>query len=239
MRVEVALTQSLVPEVLAPGTAVVVIDVVRATSVVCCALAAGARGVTPVAGVDESRELAGRTGALLVGERGGLPPDGFDLGNSPGDFTTEICEGREVVLTTTNGTAAVARCQGAARLLGACLLNAEATARSLVDQAHDDVLLVCAGSGGHVAMDDVAAAGCIGGSLALLGGAEPGDGMRVAAAVFDTWKHDLQGLLRRSLSGRKLADVGLATDLLDCARVDTIPVVAELDEAGVFRRAGS
>lgn len=237
MRVEVALTQSLVPEELSPGTAVAVIDVVRATSVVCCALGSGARGVTPMAGVEEARELARRTGALLVGERGGLPPEGFDLGNSPRDFTTGVCGDRDVVLTTTNGTVAVERCRGAALVLAASFLNAEATARALVESGHQDVLLVCAGSGGRVALDDVAAAGCIAGSLALLCGAEPEDGTRVAAAVFDAWKHDLLGLLRRSLSGRKLADVGLGTDLIDCARVDNLPVIARLDPGGVFRRA--
>jgi 2-phosphosulfolactate phosphatase len=239
VHVEVALAQSLVPEVFAPGTAVVVIDVVRATSVVCRALGAGALGVTPVADVQEAREIARRRGALLVGERGGLPPEGFDLGNSPGDFTAGVCEGREVVLTTTNGTAAVARCRLADRLWAGCFLNAEATARALAESGSENVLLVCAGSGGSVAVDDVAAAGCIAGSLALLCGAEAGDGTRIAAAVFDAWKHDLHGLLRRSLSGRKLAGVGLGTDLIDCARVDTTPVPAELDADGVFRRVGA
>ncbi len=235
MRVDVALEQLLVPGDLGDGTAVVVLDVVRATTVLVTALAAGARGVTTVGGVDEARALAARTGALLVGERGGLPPEGFDLGNSPCDFTASVCEGRDVVLTTTNGTRAVERCAAAGRVLAGALVNAEATARALVDGGAEDVLLVCAGSGGRVAADDVAAAGCLAGSLALLGGAEPGDGARVAAALFDAWKHDLRGLLRRSLSGRKLSDVGLGTDLDDCARVDAVPTAAERGDDGVFR----
>ncbi len=247
MKVEVALTQSLVPEglealgVASEDVAAVVIDVVRATSVVCTALGAGALGVRPVAGVEQARTLAAASGALLVGERGGLPPEGFDLGNSPRDFTRDVCAERELVLTTTNGTQAVQRCVGdgssgvVGRVLAASFLNAEATARALVGAGHPGVLLVCAGSGGRVAADDVAAAGCLAGSLALLGGAEAEDGARTAAALFEGWKHDLPGLLRRSLSGRKLAAVNLAQDLVDCARVDNVPVIAELDGGGVFR----
>jgi len=231
--VDVALQQELVGDV--AGTAVVVIDVVRATSVIGAALAAGAEGVRPVGSVDEAREVAAAEDALLVGERGGLAPEGFDLGNSPGDFTERVCSGRRVVLTTTNGTRAVERCVGAERLLAASLTNAEVTARSLADAGHARVLLVCAGSGGLLAIDDVAAAGCLMGNLALQAGAEPSDGARTAAAVFDAWKHDLHGLLRRSVSGRKLTEVGLATDLIACARVDAVPVVAELQADGVFR----
>lgn len=237
MHVEVALIQDLVPAPLGAGVNAVVIDVLRATTTVVSALAAGCDGVTPVGDVEQARALAGAGGALLAGERGGLPPDGFDLGNSPADFTAERCAGRPVVLTTTNGTRAVHRCLAGKALWAAAFVNAEATARALVESGAEDVLLVCAGSGGELAADDVAAAGCVAGSLALLGAATPGDGARVAAALFDTWKHDLRGLLRRSLSGRKLSAVDLAADIDDCARVDTLPLAVRLDPAGCFRLA--
>jgi len=236
LRVDVALLPSLVPAPLPERCHVVVIDVVRASTTLVAALAAGCDGVRPVADLALARRLAGELGALLVGERGGLPPEGFDLGNSPGDFTDEACGGRPVVLTTTNGTYAVEACRGAERLLAGSLVNAEATARALVAGGAEEVLLVCAGSGGAVAADDVAAAGCIAGSLALQAGAEPSDATRIAAALFDCWSHDLKGLLERSLSGRKLAAVGLDRDLPGCAQVDAIGIVAELDTQGVFRK---
>jgi phosphosulfolactate phosphohydrolase-like enzyme len=77
----------------------------------------------------------------------------------------------------------------------------------------------------------------VAGSLALMAGAEPADGARVALALFDAWKHDLPGLLARSISGRRLIGIGLGDDVAYCARVDTVPVVAELDGDGVFRRS--
>ncbi|MFT7463265.1 MAG: 2-phosphosulfolactate phosphatase [Pseudohongiellaceae bacterium] len=236
MHVEVALIQDLVPADLGGAVSTVVIDVLRATTTVVYALEAGCAVVTPVGSVDEARAKAALTGALLAGERGGLPLDGFDFGNSPPDFTAERCAGRPVVLTTTNGTQAVRRCLGAQSVWAAALVNAEATARALVESGAEEVLLVCAGSGGEMAADDVAAAGCIAGSLALLGAATPGDGARIAAALFDAWKHDLRGLLRRSLSGQKLTAAGLDADLDHCARVDSVPMAVKLDGTGGFRR---
>ena len=133
MHVEVALIQDLVPADLGSEVSAVVIDVVRATTTVVAALAAGCDGVTPVGDVNEARALASATGALLAGERGGLPLEGFDLGNSPGDFTRERCASRPLVLTTTNGTQAVRRCVGGQAVWAASFVNAEATARALVD----------------------------------------------------------------------------------------------------------
>ena len=236
MLVDVALTPELVPAEVPATRHVVVIDVVRATTTIAHALRAGCDGVCPVADEDRARALAVQSSALLAGERGGLPPEGFDFGNTPTDFTPESCGGRPLVLTTTNGTRAVEACAGAGRLLAAGLVNADATAAALVAGGAEDVLLVCAGSGGELAADDVAAAGCLVGSLALRAGGRPTDAARVAAALFDGWKHDLHGLLRRSLSGRKLAAVDLAADLVACAAVDSVGLVAELDSDGVFRK---
>lgn len=250
MLVDVAFTIGDVPRPLPDGVHAVVIDVVRAMSVVAHALDAGADGVRPVADVEAARAAAAAHGALLGGERGGLPLDGFDLGNSPGDYDAARCADRPVVLTTSNGTRAVEAVAGAASIWGAALVNAEATVRGLLaargdvaepaertgdDLVAGDVLLVCAGSDDRVAADDVAAAGCIAGSLALRGAARGTDAARTAVALFDTWKHDLIGLLRRSLSGRKLATIGLAADLEVCATVDTVPTPARLDDDGVFR----
>lgn len=234
MRVDVALTAALAPADVS-GLHVVVIDVLRASSTIVTALAAGADGVAPEADLDAAAARARAGGALLGGEREGLPPPGFDLGNSPADYDAAACAGRPVVLCTTNGTRAVQAVRGAARVMAGALLNAEATAAALACSGARDVLLVCAGSRGRVSAEDTAAAGCIAGSLALQAAAEFSDAGRVAIAHFDAWRHDLPGLLRRSEAGRRLAAIGLGADVGDCARVDTLPRVVELDGGGVFR----
>src|SRR5438105_2805346 len=106
----------LTPALAAPGRLAgglaVVIDVLRATPPIVHALAAGCTAVRPVAEVDEARALADRLPAgkaLLGGERGGAPLSGFDLGNSPREYTARRCKGTTLVLTTSNGTRALLR----------------------------------------------------------------------------------------------------------------------------------
>ncbi|MGQ0552655.1 MAG: 2-phosphosulfolactate phosphatase [Planctomycetota bacterium] len=247
MQVDVALTPALVAPRVTPESGpehVVIIDVLRATSTIVSALAAGAECVIPEGEVEAARLRARAEGALLGGERKGLPPPGFDLGNSPASFTPERCGGRRVVLSTTNGTQAVLAVRGAAggpapTIWSMSLLNAEATARALAAAGAASVLIVAAGTRGQVALDDVATAGCLAGSLLLCGAADPGDGARVALAVFDTWKHDLPGLFRRCQSGRRLIAAGLEQDLSDCARVDALPFAVRLGADGAFRLHGA
>src|SRR5262245_43581211 len=121
------------PERLRQGVAVV-IDVLRATTSIIHALAAGCTVVLPCAEVDEARTLSGSMPAgrvLLAGERGGLPIAGFDLGNSPRRFTPRTCRGLSLVLTTTNGTRALLRCANAARTLVAAFVNYSAVCEQL------------------------------------------------------------------------------------------------------------
>ncbi|MED5329877.1 MAG: 2-phosphosulfolactate phosphatase [Planctomycetota bacterium] len=236
MRVDVAPTPAFIPQPFPQGVRAVVIDVVRAMTSVAWALASGCDGVCPVGNEENARERARQSGAILGGERKGLPPEGFDLGNSPSSYDRETVGGRLVVLTTSNGTAAVESCLESTQVFGAAFANVEATARRLAEEKDGDILIVCAGSAGEIAIDDLAVAGSLMGSLALLAAAEPEDGARTAAAVFDHWKNDLPGLLKRSLSGRKVAGVGLESDLADCVVTDSHPFPIVLDEEGVFRR---
>ena len=106
----------LLPELAPPGRLAgglaLVIDVLRATTTIVHALAAGCTAVRPCVHVEEARQLAGEMRAgrvLLAGERGGVPVPGFDLGNSPHEYTAKLCQGKTVVLTTSNGTRALAR----------------------------------------------------------------------------------------------------------------------------------
>ena len=109
------LSVHLLPELVSAeqlrGGVAVVIDVLRASTTLIQALASGATAVYPVAEVDEARELAEAfrgERVLLGGERGGRPIPGFDLGNSPCEYTPEVCRGARVIFTTTNGTRASA-----------------------------------------------------------------------------------------------------------------------------------
>jgi 2-phosphosulfolactate phosphatase len=113
------------PEELAAGDAVM-IDVLRASTTITQALVSGATAVIPRAEVEEARKTAGELPAgtaVLGGERGGLPIQGFDVGNSPSEYTPAAVRGKSVVFTTTNGTLALVQCRAAARVLVGSFVN--------------------------------------------------------------------------------------------------------------------
>jgi 2-phosphosulfolactate phosphatase len=162
----------LLPQWIPPGTLrggiVVVVDVLRATSVMVEALAAGCEAVIPCGEIDEAKAIAAAlpTGtALLAGERLGLPIPGFDLGNSPGDFTPQVCRDKTVVITTTNGTRAILASMDAERLYVASFTNLRATSAEIRVQFQKDprrsVHIVCAGTEGSISLEDSLLAGAL------------------------------------------------------------------------------
>ena len=129
MTVDTFFTGAAVDPAAVPGTTAVVIDVIRATSTIMEALANGARAVYPVASTEEAVQLAaslGRDDSLLCGERKGVMIEGFDLGNSPREYTPDVVAEKQLVMTTTNGTRAFVAVQGAERVVSASFLNLSA-----------------------------------------------------------------------------------------------------------------
>lgn len=242
-----ALPTLVTPEEMA-GDAVVVIDVLRASTTIIHALAAGAKEVLPCLEVDEARTIAAQFPpgeVILGGERGGLAIDGFDLGNSPTDYTPERVAGRTLVFTTTNGTRAMARCKQAAHVFIGAFVNAAAVVECLagIDRIH----LLCAGTEGRMSNDDVLVAGLLVERLQ-----QRGDMMRrlnaQAITAQETWRHAfalpqslgaeplpperLAAQLRDSLGGQNLVNVGLEADILTAARLDRFDIVPELEAGG-------
>ncbi len=161
--VQVYLLPSLVPAGALAGGVAVAIDVLRATTTIIHALAAGCTGVRPCAEIEEARALAGQMPAgrvLLGGERDGVRIPGFDLGNSPLEYTASVCRGNTLVLSTTNGTPAIHKAVEADRVLIAGFVNYSA----VCDQLREDprpIHIVCAGVGGEVALEDTLLAGAL------------------------------------------------------------------------------
>src|SRR4051794_31949894 len=142
----VHLLPDLIPTGALGGGVAVVIDVLRATTMMVHALSAGCTAVIPCLEIDEAREIAARLpvgGALLGGERQGVPIDGFDLGNSPRSCTPEVCRGKTLVMTTTNGTRAILACLDADRVLIGAFPNFAPTAQ-LLHAEERPIHVVCA-----------------------------------------------------------------------------------------------
>ena len=220
---------------IADGTAVV-IDVIRATSTIVEALASGARAVYPTLSSEEAIRLAnslGREDTLLCGEQKGLRIEGFDLGNSPGEFTSDRVSGKQLVMSTTNGTRAFLAAEGAERVLAASLLNLSAVAEAV--SGAERVVFVCAGKEGRFSLDDALCAGLILQSLAGEGDDRPSSSWRLddasrsalaLAKVYDV----AADLLRETAAGTALVEVGLEVDLERCAEVDRYRLVPEMND---------
>lgn len=218
-----------------------VIDVLRASTTIATALAHGAAAVRPVAGIEEARGLAAVLGAgtLLGGERGGVRIPGFDLGNSPLEYTPDRVAGKTIVITTTNGTAALHACREAREILVGALVNRTAVADEVRRLAGDSVPvhLVCAGTDGEITAEDVLAAGAIldaaaAGSVEALdeSAREAVAFFRRVAAAFDV-QSGLVAEFRRSPGGLNLVDLGMEADLPVAAAIDSLAVVPRLDRA--------
>lgn len=160
-KIDVIFRHNDVKEERIEGELVVVIDVLRATSVMCTALANGAASVRTVAEVKQAYEIKKQEPeVILAGERDAVIIDGFDLGNSPLDMTVENIAGKHLVMSTSNGSKAVAVAQKAEQIWAAAIINLQEVAEQLLDESLDIVIL-CSGTLGKFTLDDSWAAGLL------------------------------------------------------------------------------
>ncbi len=222
-----------------PDATVVVIDVLRATSTIVTALAAGAAAVHPVDGVDEAREAArSQPGLLLAGERNLRPLPGFDYGNSPGALLDRRVMGRRIVLATTNGSRALAWAQTTgARVLALSLLNLGAVAADLLRSRPRQLLLLGAGADGRPGLDDAYVAGALLARL-LHADTQPDAAWQLSErARAALWLHlgaerdagpGPLAALAQTDPGRRLTAAGYRADVEFCAQVDAFAMVPVL-----------
>jgi len=220
------------------GAVAVVIDVLRASTTVVKALARGAMAVVPVAEIaealDERRRLAERgVRALLAGERGGVRPEGFDLGNSPVEMSRADVAGSTVVLTTTNGTRALRRCAEASRVLVGCFANGPALAGFLGQVREERAVLVCSGQDGRVADEDVLFAGYLSRELRR-SGAKLDASAREAQKAYASAEQGLERALGATPHGRTLLELGFAADIAAAAVIGSEMIIPEMIGNGII-----
>lgn len=216
------------------GSIAVIIDVLRASTTIVHALAAGAEWVIPFDEVDRARKFAveqPRGTVVLGGERRGVLIDGFDLGNSPEAYTSESVGGRIVAFTTTNGTRALLRSAEADRIIIGSFVNLAAVVDVLSREARP-VRIVCAGTDGRITSEDVLCAGMIAVEFrARVGKMSPPDEITAAAMgmaeVYGRTPADVLMTLRASQGGRNLIELGYDTDIVRSATRDLFPIVPE------------
>jgi len=249
MSLEVSFTPAdfgLLPQRDLSGTVCVVFDVLRATSSMVTALANGASAILPVSEIGEALAARQRNPqVLLAGERNGLRIEAsltgglaFDLGNSPREFIPAKVQGKEIVMTTTNGTRALQACARAKTVLIASFLNLRRTVDYLRSNRPERLLVVCSGTFEQAALEDVLGAGALCDLLAQeFEGKSIADSAFMARKLFQQAEGDLLAAISASRNGQRLLGrPELRDDVRFCAQRDIFDSAAELGKDGWVRR---
>ncbi len=222
---------AVMPEFVKDKT-VVIIDVLRATSVMVTALSNGAHEIIPSATIVQSRShKLSHPEALLCGERKGDKIDGFDLGNSPLDYSPETVAGKSVILTTTNGTVAVENSLGAKKLIMGAFLNLDAIVEAL--NSYREAVLVCAGTENRFSMDDSLCAAWIIHRLNQRVKTVPDDLGNYLLRSLNP-KKPLSSALKDCRHANYLVSKGYAGDVDYCLQMDIYDVVPVYDHGRII-----
>ncbi len=223
------------------GRAVAVIDVLRASTSIAVALDNGARAIIPFENSEDAVSRAKafeRSDVRLAGERKSLPIPGFDLGNSPLQYTREAVEGKTILMATTNGTGAVTATQGARDVIVSSYVNFSASMSMLraALRTGTDVVLLCAGQDRRFALEDAACAGRFAHHISKrLTSVTLNDGAQACVLIDKKYGDNLMKLFDASSHGRALREAGFGDDLAVCAAVDSHGVLPVYQDRQITR----
>jgi 2-phosphosulfolactate phosphatase len=240
MKIDLAFSAQQLDELQLRDKNVVVIDVLRSSTTVAAALANGAREIIPVASIESAVKISGSLFGdvtLRGGERNGKMIQGFNLGNSPLEYTESAVKGKSIIFCTTNGTVAMSRCRYARNMVVGSFVNLT-TVVEFLKTLDDDVLLVCAGKAGTpsgFSLEDTVCAGMI---IDRMMNEESGtvqltDSSLAAHALHKRFARSLHKMLKESDHGRYLIGIGFKDDIKVCSVIDSIPVLPILTGTSV------
>jgi len=241
MRVHVALTPADAAGLALDGWTAIVVDVLRATTTVVAACAAGCARIIPVADPRSALARAAELppeAVLLAGERGGEPIAGFQLGNSPLEYTPERVRGRTILLTTTNGTAAMLGAALAGAAAVAALTNVSAAAEWALAQGRD-LAVLCSGDDGAFSLEDAVCAGLLVSRVASAPGVELSDAAVAAWRLGEYYASRLGDLRHSSRWARRLSRLGRSADVDACLSRDTTRIVPVVEGTGIVPGPGA
>ena len=214
------------------GRTVAVIDVLRAGSTIATALANGAKEVIPVNTVERAVKLSGSLFGdhiLRGGERLGKMIEGFDLGNSPFEYSEEVVRGKAIIYSTTNGSRAIEKARYAKEVVVGAFVNMNSLLRFLTD-AGDEVVVLCSGNGGKFSMEDSVCGGMLLQKLQERVNEEVRmtDAAKAAIALYGEFGRSIPDMIRVSEHGTYLGSIGFAEDLEFCSSVDRLDILPRL-----------
>ncbi len=238
MHIDVYVTPVGVTDMALQNYGVIVIDILRAGTTMCQALKSGCREIVPVATIEHAMNIAGnlfRDNTLLCGEREGRLIRGFDLGNSPFEYTPERVKGKSLIMTTTNGTVALDKARRARHVIMGAFVNFSAVINT-VRTWGCNVTILCSGRNGRMSLEDMVAAGMFVTRIkeACPEYTEETDTAAAAVILYQKFAASLENLVRNTVHGKYLESIEFGKDVVFCAQIDTIPVVPTLKDASVI-----
>ncbi|MFK7899412.1 MAG: 2-phosphosulfolactate phosphatase [Cyclobacteriaceae bacterium] len=222
--IEICLSPDLVHLHDVKGKCVVVVDILRATSSMVSGIAHGVGSIIPVTSVEKCKELQA-TGCLAAGERGGEKVAGMDMGNSPFSYMEESLKGRNIAMTTTNGTVAIEKSSEADHILIGAFLNISAVAQK-VKELNQDTLIFCAGWKGRVNAEDTLFAGNL---IDLITDTHmyADDATRMAYTLYKGVEDSLKEYLMQCDHAKRLERLNIRKDISFCLKKDEYSIVPE------------
>lgn len=210
------------------GKSAVIIDILRASSSIVTAINSGAKKIIPVEDMSDAMKIArtmDQNDYLLCGEKDGVKIEGYHLGNSPLEYTEKAVGDKTLILNTTNGTKAIKKAGLANRIYIGSFLNQQSILNALAE--HDDeVVLICAGWRGRLALEDTMFAGSL--IHKLCDGNLPDttkDGAKVAFGLFEKFGDALGETIKKSDHAHRLSKLVSDDDVSFCCKVDEFDVL--------------
>jgi len=237
MKINVHYSNQHLEELYFTGKTSVVIDVLRATTVIVTALVNGAREIIPVSTVDFAMKVSGNAfggQTLLGGERNTKMIEGFQLGNSPREYKPKVVAGKSIILYTTNGSRSIVKAKFSENLFTCSFQNLPAVAAHLLT-LNKDVEIICAGNNGSFNMEDAVCAGRLIAELKQPDNPELDDLARACLILNKTFGKNLKKMLKESEHGRLLIENGFIDDLAICAEVGITDVIPSYS-SGIIKK---
>lgn len=221
---------------------IVVIDVLRASTTITYAMAAGAREIIPVGSVDQAMKIVGNlfsTSVVLCGERGGKRIEGFKLGNSPAEYTPQTVEGKSLILTTTNGAVALTKSKYARHCFVSSFVNLSASVRALTelkDIEETGLTIICSGREDDFSLEDATCAGLLLAALSSSKELELTDSARTVLSIAKEYGSNILKTLQDSDHGKYLTSIGFAEDIVTASVIDSTPIVPVLEQNAIKKK---
>ncbi|ALB48571.1 2-phosphosulfolactate phosphatase family protein [Clostridium beijerinckii] len=235
MKIDIIISADDIVESRVRNKMAVIIDIFRATSVIITALDNGAREVIPYLTIEETLEYAkklSRDNYILGGERKAVKIDGFDLSNSPLEYTKEKVEDKIVLMTTTNGTRALTKSVEAKRVFIGAMINGESVAKKLIN-INDDVVIINAGTNGNFSMDDFICSGyIINQMLDINRNIELTDIAKTACMIYKE-NINILSYVREASHYSVMKSLGLNNDIEYCIKKSIIDIVPEYKDGKI------